>query len=136
MKVIIAGSRNFNDYKFLEKKCDKILIDIDGEIIILSGTASGADTLGEAYAKINGYKIEYHPAQWNDLTKEPCKLKENKYGKLYNALAGFNRNQEMVDVADMLIAFRVNFSNGTSDVINRAREKGIPIHVFDCEGSK
>jgi len=40
------------------------------------------------------------------------------------------RNQDVVDVADELLAFQVNASEGTQDTIDRARLKGIPVIVF------
>jgi hypothetical protein len=41
------------------------------------------------------------------------------------------RNQDVVDVADELLAFQVNASRGTQDTVDRARLKGIPVVVFD-----
>lgn len=48
------------------------------------------------------------------------------------------RNQDMVDVADELLAFQVNASGGTQDALDRARLKGIPVVVFKYQtpGSK
>lgn len=40
------------------------------------------------------------------------------------------RNQDVVDVADELLAFQVNASGGTQDTVDRARLKGIPVLVF------
>jgi hypothetical protein len=40
------------------------------------------------------------------------------------------RNQDVVDVADELLAFQVNASGGTQDTVDRARLKGIPVVVF------
>jgi hypothetical protein len=40
------------------------------------------------------------------------------------------RNQDVVDMADELVAFQVNASGGTQDTVDRARLKGIPVTVF------
>jgi hypothetical protein len=40
------------------------------------------------------------------------------------------RNQDVVDVADELVAFQVNASGGTQDAVDRARLKGIPVAMF------
>jgi hypothetical protein len=40
------------------------------------------------------------------------------------------RNQDVVDVADELLAFQVNASGGTQDTVDKARLKGIPVLVF------
>ena len=46
MKVIIAGSRGFDDYQKLCKVCDHMFSQ-QSEIEIVSGAARGADLLGE-----------------------------------------------------------------------------------------
>ena len=42
----------------------------------------------------------------------------------------YRRNQDVVDVADELLAFQVNDSGGVQDTVDRARAKGIPVVVF------
>ena len=46
------------------------------------------------------------------------------------------RNQDVVDMADELLAFQVNASRGTQDTVDRARKKGIPIVVFTYQAPK
>ena len=48
-----------------------------------------------------------------------------------NADSFHARNCQIVDLADELVAFRVNDSSGTTFTIDQAREKGIPVKVFD-----
>ena len=103
MKVIIAGSRDFTNYSFLVEICDKILKKVTEEIIIVSGTARGADTLALKYADQKGFKTEKYPADWD------------KYGKS----AGHIRNAVMADVGDTLIAFWDGKSPGTKDMIQK-----------------
>ena len=115
-KVIIAGGRNFNDYERLKRDCDKLLINkrnMGYRIIIISGTAQGADTLGEQYAKEKGYEVLRFPADWTT------------YGKK----AGYIRNIEMSQHADACICFWDNFSRGTRHMIETARKKGIPTRI-------
>ena len=51
-RVIIAGSRDFNDYDFLCHIMDRLLSNYTQEDIqIVCGMAKGADTCGERYAK-------------------------------------------------------------------------------------
>lgn len=50
-QIIIAGGRDFNDYPLLERTVDQFLADVHDEITIFCGTARGADSLGERYAK-------------------------------------------------------------------------------------
>lgn len=106
LKVIIAGSRDFNDYKKLENILDKfnLLIKNKGYEInqIISGTCKGADLLGERYAKENNIDIVRFPAKWNT------------YGKK----AGYLRNLEMGEYGNILIAFPIGESKGTYNMIN------------------
>jgi len=113
MKVIIAGSRKFNDYKKLCKICDHLLQN-QTNIEIVSGTAKGADKLGEQYAKERGFKLTKFPANWN------------KYGKA----AGPKRNQQMAQYADALIAFWDGKSRGTKNMITLARSLKLRIKIY------
>lgn len=40
------------------------------------------------------------------------------------------RNQDVVNVADELLAFQVNGTAGTQDAVDKARLKGTPVVVF------
>ena len=119
----VVGSRNFLDRQLLNKILNQYNI---GQVV--SGGAAGADTLGVDYAKDNKIPFDEFEPDWDDLTAEPCKIKYNKNGKPYNALAGFSRNQIIVDHADFIIAF-TNGSSGTADTIKRANKKGIPVQI-------
>ena len=112
-KVIIAGSRAFNDYEMLKRHADYLLQNKNGQIEIVSGHAKGADSLGERYAKERGYSLKLFPAKWE------------AYGKR----AGYLRNEEMANYADALIAFWDGESKGTEHMINFATEKGLNVRV-------
>jgi hypothetical protein len=114
MKVIIAGGRTFNDYDLLYQNCDKVLRIKKNEIEIVSGTANGADKLGERYASEKGYPIKEFPANWD------------KYGKS----AGYKRNEEMAKYADGLIAFWDGKSKGTKHMIDLAKQYELKVKVF------
>ena len=113
MKVIIAGGRDFNNYDLLCRKADKIL-SRQNEIEIVSGTAKGADKLGERYAEERGYPITRFPADW---------------GTFGNS-AGYRRNVEMAVYGDALIAFWNGKSNGTKHMINIAKKQDLKVRVI------
>ncbi len=48
-----------------------------------------------------------------------------------NADSFHARNCQIVDLADELVAFRINYSPGTTFTIDQAQAKGIPVKVFD-----
>lgn len=120
-KVIIAGSRGFSNYKLLKEKCNEYLREKRKEynIIIISGGARGADTLGEKYAQEEGFSLEVFPANWN------------KFGKS----AGFRRNEQMAEVADALIAFWDGKSHGTKHMIEIMENKKLLVRVVNYETS-
>lgn len=125
MKVIIAGSRNFDNYPLLKSKCDYLLKN-KTDIEIVSGDAPGADTLAKQYAAEKGYKLTLFPADWSKGKKaEPI------------------RNTEMANYATHLIAFWDSKSKGTFDMICKARDKGLSgrvvigesIYMLDLKGT-
>lgn len=126
-KVIIAGSRGFTDYKFLEQKCDQILSSIQDEIWIISGTAKGTDQLGEKYAQNRGYYVLECPADWDDIQGKPSKqIGTTKTGQKYWKLAGHHRNEIMALEADALIAFNQG-TPGTQNMLQLAKNYGLKI---------
>jgi dissimilatory sulfite reductase (desulfoviridin) alpha/beta subunit len=118
-KVIIAGSRGFSNYKLLREQCNKYLREKrkTSNIIIVSGHARGADTLGEKYAQDEGFALEIYPAQWKKLGKQ----------------AGYRRNEQMAEVADALIAFWDGESRGTKHMIDIMNNKGLPTKVVNYD---
>lgn len=116
IRVIIAGSRNFDNYEYLKSNADMVLkfCQPDG-ITIISGTAQGADILGEKFAQERDYKIRRFPAEWG------------RYGKS----AGYKRNEFMASNADALIAFWDGKSRGTQHMINIAKNHKLKVVVFN-----
>lgn len=114
IRIIIAGSRSFDDYDKLCKDVDKLIsMQIffgslgayeSKDIEIVSGGARGADKLGERYAKEHNLPLKIFSADWN------------KYGKR----AGYIRNTEMAEYANCLIAFWDGQSKGTAHMIDLA----------------
>jgi len=115
-RVIVAGSRTFNDYEYAKKKLD-VLLKRKKNVVIICGTANGADKLGERYAKEKGLEIMYFPPDWE------------KFGKS----AGYIRNKHMAEQADALIAFWDGESKGTRHMINIANKEDLPTRVCYVE---
>ena len=113
-KVIVAGCRDFADYELLKEKWDFYLQNKKKEdVIIVSGHASGADSLGERYAQERGYETEIYPAAW----------------KAHGRAAGPIRNAKMASVAHTLIAFWNVKSRGTKNMIDTATKRGLQVAV-------
>ncbi len=107
MKIAIIGSReqgNINFAQELERR-----INIDASDTIISGGAKGIDSLAAQYARQHGLElIEFRP----------------DYAKNWRG-ATFIRNREIVDNADMVVAFWNGTSKGTKYTIDYANKKGV-----------
>lgn len=112
-KLIIAGSRTFDDYLMLSAVAENLPYFQE----IVSGGAKGADKLGERWAKNRAINISRFDADWH------------KYGKG----AGMMRNWEMADYADALLAFWDGKSRGTADMIKKARHRSLKVWIFQYD---
>lgn len=118
-RVIVAGTREFDNYLLLRMKLTDYLSPIPNEEIeIISGTARGADKLGEQYANDHNLKCIKFPADWNT------------YGKS----AGYIRNAEMAKYASqehgVLFAFWDGKSKGTKHMIDLAYKYNLETYVI------
>lgn len=129
LRIIVAGSRDFQNYdllrdtimKFLEDKDDSDIVDNLSHVKFISGTARGADVLGEQFAYTYGYNIVRFPADWDRLGRR----------------AGYIRNAEMAKYASkdgnygVLFAFWDGKSKGTKHMIDLANKYGLEVHVVN-----
>ena len=120
-RMIIAGSRDFQNYKLLCARLDEITAGIQGEIEVISGNAPGADTLGERYARERGLRLRRFPAHWD------------RFGRG----AGVARNRQMIDYirkeSPLAVFFWDGRSRGTLDTIRCAEKAGIETRIIHYE---
>ncbi len=62
--------------------------------------------------------------------QNPQSVIENAANTIVDKNIYYERNTEVINASDELIAFQVNNSAGTQDAIDKAKEKGIPVKVF------
>lgn len=111
IKVLICGGRDFNDYRFFDEwmtwwystRCENTAL------TIISGKASGADSLALGWAKYINALVEEYPANW---------------GK-YNKQAGPIRNVYMLTEGkpDIVIAFPGG--KGTKHMVDISKKAGV-----------
>lgn len=107
MIVAVIGSRNWTDYGRMKRELDKL----PGITRIVSGGATGADTLAEQYA----------------LDKSiPVTVIRPEYAR-YGRRAPLKRNVSIVNAADTVIAFWDGASRGTMHAVSMARRKQKPV---------
>ena len=106
--VAVIGSRSFADYELLENTLMHYQI-----CKIISGSAKGADSLAERYALGHGIELLIFKPDWK------------KYGRG----AGPIRNRDIVDAADLVIAFWDGKSKGTKSALDYAQQKNKEIVI-------
>lgn len=112
MKVIIAGSREINDYELVCQIIEESKFEITE---VVCGMCRGVDLLGKQWAEENGLKdkIAKFPANWT------------KYG----IAAGPIRNGQMANYADALIVIMHVGSRGAKDMLDQAMKKRLKIYA-------
>lgn len=108
IRLVIAGTRDFDDYDFLQAKLD-FLLQRYSKITVVSGRCPGADLLGERFADERGLPICYMPAAWKRLGRP----------------AGPIRNESMAWYGTHLVAFWNGISDGTKGMIDLAEGGGL-----------
>jgi hypothetical protein len=116
-RLIVAGGRDFADYKMLSAHLDKLLENKaqTHTVVIISGLARGADLLGKRYGEEHGYHVVEFPAFWGEQGKS----------------AGYKRNAAMRQYTDAVVCFWNGQSKGTGEMINTCKQEGLPIRVVN-----
>lgn len=118
MKIVIAGSRKYNDYDEAREYIDLCIGEIGAsDIVIISGGCTGADMLGERYAAEMGFEVERVEANWG------------RHGKA----AGPLRNKIMAEKCDVAICFWDDKSTGTRSMIECAVKAGKKVFLKRIE---
>lgn len=119
--ILVAGSRDFTDYKKLAGLCDTIICNTQHDgVCIVSGGARGADKLAEQYANENCYELKVFPAKWDT------------YGKS----AGYIRNAEMHNfLAEqdnrICVCFWDGKSKGTQSNFKLASDRCTLLYIYN-----
>lgn len=107
MKVAVIGSRNLT-VNNLEKYLPQ------GTTEIVSGGARGIDSCAKNYALANGIPLKEFLPNYDEFGRSAPLL----------------RNLEIIDYADIVLAFWDGKSRGTKFVIDKCRAKGKPVNIF------
>jgi hypothetical protein len=111
MKVAIVGSRHFPEMT----RVRSFVQSLPAGATVVTGGASGVDAAaGEAARERN-----------LGLIKLPPSFEEST-----DPAAPAQRNQRLIDAADVLVAFWDGNSAGTRQTIDRALQSGREVHVF------
>lgn len=114
-KLIIAGGREFKDMTLMCERLEameKLGLFPDG-VELICGMAKGADQLGHDVFQQAGLPISKFIPDWDGLGKR----------------AGFVRNAEMGDAADLALIFWDGQSRGTKHMIEYMEKLGKPVYL-------
>ena len=116
LKVIIAGGRDFTNRNQAATEIYNLVEahNLPDTFTVISGGARGADKVGEYLAELWDLPLEIYPANWDKHSKS----------------AGYIRNKQMGDIADVLVAFWDGKSKGTMHMINTMKQQHKPVFVF------
>lgn len=106
MKIAVIGSRVFDDYNKVKQTLDEFHKKTPITLIV-SGGATGADKFGERWALENNIETKIFFPEWG------------QYGKS----AGYRRNVDIINEAEIIIAFWDGESKGTAHSLNLARNQ-------------
>ena len=118
IRIIIAGTRSFDNYALLRKTMCSLFGQVPpSQIEIISGHCpTGADSLGELFARRNGIRLTLFPADWT------------KYGKA----AGPIRNKQMAEYAapdGYCVIFWDGNSRGSRNMVVEAKNAGLKTEI-------
>ncbi|GAC1327525.1 MAG: hypothetical protein NVSMB17_01650 [Candidatus Dormibacteria bacterium] len=111
VKVAIVGSRHFPEME----RVTEFVRSLPAGAIVVTGGASGVDATAGQAARERALGLIKLPPRFEETT-DPA--------------ASGRRNQELVDSADVLVAFWDGRSNGTRRTVDRALESGKEVHVL------
>lgn len=111
-KLIIAGSRSFNNFKLMRSVLDE---EVNSIAEVVCGEAQGTDSYGKTWAQYHNIPVKSFPADW----------------QRHGSAAGYIRNHEMGDYADELIAFWDGNSPGTKEMIEYMQKLQKPVRIVE-----
>lgn len=117
MIVLVTGSREWPFPEIIHGVLELLPI-----AHLVHGDATGADRIAGRWATSHGIPVSAHPAEWDRD----------------GLAAGPKRNQRMLDLhpdIDLVLAFPLDWSIGTRDMIRCARCKGVPVLEWKQQSS-
>lgn len=160
MRILVTGSRQWSQSRFLWEKLDHCLdtaLIAGGSLTLVHGACrSGADAMADSWGRrygvnpANRLNIERHPADWTGPCRKECQVHHRRLcnckqcrGEISTAApthpkgttlcpaAGFYRNEDMVRLgADFVLAFIADESKGATHCARYAETSGLTVFYY------
>lgn len=126
LRVLVCGGRDFHERQRVWDFLDQIAGERGPITVVMQGGASGADHHALTWAMAHKINVESFKADWRNLSHPDAVIVERGDLK-YDALAGFRRNQRMLDEGkpDLVIGFPGG--TGTADMLTRAKRAKVEV---------
>lgn len=131
LRLVVTGGRNFSSAAIVWHALSS-LHETYTIGALIQGGATGADSLCASWARENGVETIDMPANWSDVTVDGAVIRYRRDGTPYNVLAGFNRNQSMIDIGQPNYGIAFAGGRGTADMCKRITDARIPL--WDLRG--
>jgi hypothetical protein len=141
-RVLVTGSREWTDFDLVDQALDAALallqvpVTMQDTMTLIAGAAKGLDTLAVVVAGGRGWKVEEHPARWNEHSTDCPAWHLTPIVQSTCKMAGHRRNHQMVALgADLVIAFPTGeeasgLSRGTWGCSRAAKAAQLPTLVL------
>lgn len=126
MNIGIVGSRSIKNKKAVKRAVAKspwldargLIPPSEWSVTIISGGANGVDSSAKEIAEDDGFDMKIIEPDWDDWS---------------NGHPALERNTEIVNESDRVIAVWDGHSDGTRDTIDKALDRAVPIYVHIVE---
>ncbi len=127
-RLCISGSRNYHkgERKIVIQEVEKLL----GQWLQEVGEAINVILIGDCPTGVDEFVRSHYRKEIDNGANRVLLLVFAADWGFHGNRAGPIRNQEMIDRADVLLAFPLAKSRGTIDTIRRAKRKGIHVYIY------
>lgn len=126
MRLVVTGGRFFINDRVVSLNLSSLHTSSYGPItLLIHGDADGLDKTAAYVAGEMGIPTLAFPADWDDVTAPGAVIRYRRGGIAYNALAGFWRNQKMIDEGKPDFGLVFPGGNGTHDMRSRMIAAGL-----------
>lgn len=124
--VLVCGGRRYGNWRAVEEHLNALRTEHGDRLVVVEGGATGADAHARNWAIKIRCRYRSYFARWADV-ENAAVIRTDRQGRKYNALAGHDRNQRMLDEEPVALVLAFPGGGGTADMVDRARRSGVDV---------